>query len=116
MKRDMDLLRDILMRVEEQPVNQPWPAQPLLGYSLEEVVYHVKLAMDASLVDGRIAPGDHHAMVLRLTNGGHEFLEAARSDTIWEKAKALALSTTGTLTLEALKLALAKVIAHMFKP
>jgi hypothetical protein len=46
MKRDVDLVRQILIEVESQPVNQFWTAKPLLGYSREEVVYHVKLAAD----------------------------------------------------------------------
>jgi hypothetical protein len=46
----------------------------------------------------------------RLTYSGHEFLDAARSDTVWQKAKAWALKSTGTLTLEGLKLALPHVV------
>lgn len=45
-------------------------------------------------------------MVKSLTWDGHEFLEAARDDSLWEKAKRLVLEKTGTLTFEALKLAL----------
>ncbi|MDT8068500.1 MAG: DUF2513 domain-containing protein [Terriglobia bacterium] len=49
-------------------------------------------------------------MAQRLTYSGHEFLDAARADTIWMKAKDKVLSTTGTLTLEALKVALSFVM------
>jgi hypothetical protein len=111
----MDLLREILIEIEKLPPNQRWATEPLLGYSREEVVYHVKLAQDDDLVDARFAPSGTQAVVFRLTNAGHEFLDAARNDTVWEKAKELAKSATGTLTVQALKLALAKVIAHMMK-
>jgi hypothetical protein len=40
----------------------------------------------------------------RLTYSGHKFLDAARSDTVWHKAKAVTLKSTGTLTLEGLKI------------
>ena len=40
----------------------------------------------------------------RLTYAGHQFLDAARSDTVWQKAKSLVAKSTGTLTLEGLKL------------
>ena len=115
LKRDMDLLRAILIEVEKLPPNQRWVTEPLLGYSREEVVYHVKLAQDQGLVDARFAPSGTQAIVLRLTNAGHEFLDAAKNDTVWEKAKELAKNATGTLTLEALKLALPKVIEHLMK-
>jgi hypothetical protein len=115
MKRDMDLLRAILLEVEQQHVNEPWSAMPLMGYSLEEVVYHIQLAHDSGLVDARIAPGAHHAVVIRLTHEGHEFLDAARNDNIWSKAKAMAKSATGAITLEALKAALPKIIEQLMR-
>ncbi len=43
---------------------------------------------------------------------GHEFLDAARSDTIWSKAKATVMKNAGTLTLEALKATLAILMKH----
>ncbi len=113
MRRDMDLIRSILFEVEKQPVNQPWTARPLAGYSKNEVIYHVQLAEDQGLVDARIAPGSEDAVVLRLTNNGHEFLDAARSDAIWAKAKEMAKEATGTVTLQALTLALKKVIDRL---
>jgi hypothetical protein len=113
MKRDVDLIRAILIEVEKQPVNQRWRAEPLLGYSREEVIYHVILASDQNLVDARVAPSSTDAMVLRLTNNGHEFLDAARIDTVWAKAKDMVIKATGTLTLQAITMALPKVIERL---
>jgi len=45
----------------------------------------------------------------RLTWAGHEFIEAARNDTVWHKTKTLVKEKTGTLTLEVLKLGLTEV-------
>jgi hypothetical protein len=87
----------------------------MAGYSRNEVIYHVIMATDQGLVDARIAPGSEDAVVLRLTNSGHEFLEAARSDTVWVKAKEMAMKATGSVTLQALTLALPKVIDHLMK-
>jgi hypothetical protein len=44
-----------------------------------------------------------------LTWSGHEFLNAARRSKVWERAKEFALKTTGTLTLEGLKVAIPQV-------
>ena len=51
----------------------------------------------------------------RLTYSGHEFLDAARGDTVWHKAKALTLKSTGTLTLEGLKIALPHVVKALIQ-
>jgi hypothetical protein len=48
-----------------------------------------------------------------LTYAGHEFLDSARSDTVWNKAKEKLLSTSGTITLEALKVLLPKMIIKL---
>jgi len=48
-----------------------------------------------------------------LTYGGHEFLDAARNDTVWEKAKTAVVKSTGVLTLEGLKVALPMVLKSL---
>jgi hypothetical protein len=45
-------------------------------------------------------------LVERLTWEGHKFLDAARSDTAWERAKKLVLAKGGALTFDAVKTAL----------
>jgi hypothetical protein len=50
---------------------------------------------------------------VRLTYSGHEFLDAARNDSIWEKAKTAVVESTGVLTLEGLKVALPMVVKNL---
>ena len=50
-----------------------------------------------------------------LSYDGHQFLDAARSDTVWQKAKSWTQKTTGTLTLEGLKLALPHVVKALIQ-
>jgi hypothetical protein len=50
---------------------------------------------------------------VRLTYRGHEFLDAARNDGIWEKAKTAVVESTGVLTLEGLKVALPIVVKNL---
>jgi len=45
----------------------------------------------------------------RLTWAGHEFIEAARNDTVWQKTKTVVREKTGALTLEMLKLGLTEM-------
>jgi hypothetical protein len=50
---------------------------------------------------------------MRLTHSGHEFLDAARSETVWKNAKTAVVKRTGVLTLEGLKVALPKVVKNL---
>ncbi len=113
MKLDMDLVRQILTKLEDDPeaVGGRWRDMSIEGRSAQEVSYHVLQLAEAGLV---------HAMDLsttsgpdwrptRLTWGGHQFLMATRNDTLWQKAKKLTLEKTGGLAFEFLKTALMKV-------
>jgi len=55
-----------------------------------DTVYHSALLIEAGLVHGEIVLDGNGQPVgtvtLRLTWAGHEFLDAARNDTIWHKA------------------------------
>jgi len=87
----MDLARAILLRVEETPTATGWVALEFPGLSQEEVSYHVMLLAQAGLLEA----GDLRTMTSytwkpkRLTWAGHEFLDAARSETVWKKATSM---------------------------
>jgi hypothetical protein len=49
-------------------------------------------------------------VVQRLTNEGHEFLAAARQETLWAEAKATVLKNIGTITIAALKTVLNELV------
>jgi hypothetical protein len=113
MKRDMNLLREILIEVEKLSVNHHWTARPLIGFSLVEVIYHIERAKEGGLVEARTSMAAGHAVVLNLTNEGHNFVEAARSETVWEGAKEMAEKATGTASLQSVALAIPKVIERL---
>ena len=99
MKRDMDLVRNILMKGEEQEHGFfPNPLR-IEGYSDEAVGYHASLMVEAGLVVARAynyAGGNSPtATLVSLTWEGHEFLEASRNEGRWNKAKQAAGSTGG---------------------
>ena len=111
MKRDMDLFRALLLEIEKLPANGKWTGIEVEGYSPEEVAYHIRLAQDAGFIIAKFLVDEADIfMVERLTYTGHEFLDAARQDTLWQKAKEIVLSNAGTLTVEALKTALAMLM------
>ena len=96
MKRDMDLVRAILLELERA---EGYASHPFLidGQAESAVGFHCHLMLQAGLITGQetTAFGDPSpsAMPLCITWEGYEFLEAARSATLWGRAKTLAAST-----------------------
>ena len=71
-------------------------------YSDEEVAYHVYLMKQAELVNATettsMSSESPSALLLCLTWLGHEFLDAAKDDTIWTKAKETILKPGVSMT------------------
>jgi hypothetical protein len=116
MKRDMDLLRRILFDIEECEGTTGLSGGHLKidieGRSPEEVMYHIQLAHEAGLIEVRDVSNMSgiYMYPTRLTWLGHEFVDEARNETIWAKAKKLAAEKGGSLSFEGLKIALGIVV------
>jgi len=89
MKREMDLSRKILQRLEEKEGASGWLKGYFEGYSDEQVSYHIKLLYEANLIEAIDTSSSSGFCweAKNLTWDGHEFLEASRSDTVWNSAK-----------------------------
>jgi hypothetical protein len=114
MKRDMDLVREILIEMEKRPASTPNTPITLTGHTADEITYHLGLMHEAGLIhaiDASSLDGEAWLPVNILWDG-HEFLDAARSDTVWKKAKETVLKNTGALTIDALKVALSMAMKH----
>ena len=89
MKRDLELVKKILLEAEKSE-HGGMRKITLEGYFDETVRYHIFLMMEANLVHGvetnlmQESPG---AVMDRITWDGYEFLDNARNDTIWKKAR-----------------------------
>ena len=109
MKRDMDLVRSILLAIEASEDDpRGWvELASLEDRSDTEVSYHVKLMDQAGLIeaDDLSTRGEDgfQWQAKGLTWDGHEFLDAARNNSLWERAKRQTLEKTGGLSLELLK-------------
>jgi hypothetical protein len=89
-KRDMDLCREILRRVEaHKRANEPFLLQ-IEDHSDEKVSYHVKLLGQAGLLEIYHPPQGTARLPIALTWAGCEFMEATRDDQKWTDYKAKA--------------------------
>jgi len=117
MKRDMDLIRQILFDLEEWQPEMGEVDIEVEGYSTEEINYHLVILMDASLVKAafqRNIKGDFIWHDIRLTWEGHEFLDAARDNKRWEKAK-IAMAQVGGFALDVMKQLLVQYLKQELK-
>ena len=116
MKLDMDLLRALLLKIEEMPYSGHFMGNiQIPGHTDEEVCYHALQAQDARFIEAVFSKGTMAFAVKRLTYTGNEFLALARDDTRWASAKEKVVSATGTLTIEALKTALSALVQAAMK-
>jgi hypothetical protein len=94
MKRDMDLIRDILTKVEERTETDMADLMPDPGNAEDRARYgyHIKMLVEEGFLDGV----DGSSMTspdwlgLEVKWRGHEFLSTLRDPTVWEKTKEVA--------------------------
>ena len=109
----MDLAREILTEIEGQSYDpNRFFEVKIDGHSTEEVSYHVMLLDDAGYIEASSLPTTDGTIwkVQRLTWEGHEFLEAARDDTRWSRAKVMMKEKGGGMAFEVLKLLLIEMM------
>ena len=104
MKRDFDLVREILLEAEAQDFKRTQPIAPP-GYTNEEIKYHVKIMVDGGLLQEKQDPKIMHPALVfdGLTWEGHEFLDSIREENIWETVKKTLKDKSLGLSYEALK-------------
>jgi len=108
LKRDMDLIRSLLLRAETAETGSA-PNGAFENYNDATVGYHNYLLVDAGLAKGtdvatRGSSGPNW-LLTHLTSAGHDFLDAAREPTRWNKAKEI----LGTATIGAYRVLLEKL-------
>ncbi|WLD14661.1 DUF2513 domain-containing protein [Planctellipticum variicoloris] len=106
MKRDMELVREILLAIEasgEEP--RGWTKLSMPERDPVEVSYHVKLLHEAGLLHGiNLSSSSGFCWAPKsLTWAGHEFLDAARNDTVWNRAMTILREKAATVPFEILK-------------
>lgn len=114
MKRDMDLIRQLLLRIEELRVGVPNSGEEMLSLSAsrpplclrdedpEATHYNMKLLADAGYLDLARTQFAGSFNLRGLTWAGHDFLDSVRDAEVWRKTKDGAL-TAGGFTFDLLK-------------
>lgn len=119
MKRDLDLIRKLLLDIEEQGSDASrragWSAPGDNGLDPDIVQYHVQLMHDAGLiVADELVPGQWWPE--RITWAGHEFLDLSRNEDIWKRAKTSVERELGTIPFVVLEELLVRHVRAALEP
>ena len=109
MKRDMDLVRKILIELAESEFYSDMGLPRIEGNSEDKIRHHVLIMRDAGLLffaegmkkNGVFGPEED--LQLRLTWEGHEVLEKIRDDKIWRSIVNKTKEKTGGLSFDIIK-------------
>lgn len=91
---------------------------PLSELDFEEVYEHILLLRDSNLAEvqdfGSTFSGPAGAAIIRLTMTGHDFLEAAQDETLWQKAMTVVNEKGGAVTVGVLTQILSTLLKQSF--
>jgi hypothetical protein len=97
MKRDLDLARRILLRLEAGADSVADEGRPS-----EEIQYHIRLLAEAGLIEAdEIVPGQWWPE--RITWMGHELLDASRDEALWLEVRGKVEAASGSAPLSVLQ-------------
>ncbi len=109
MRRDMDLIRQLLLYFEERDSFALDQEPAIEGYDEREVQYHLLLLAQAEFIVYEASRSSTNPERLiqvypfGLSWAGHEFLDAARDEKLWNKAKEKVVDVSGGLSLSLLQ-------------
>lgn len=107
MKRDMNLVRAILLAVES--CAEPYVSSaslPMDDWDRAAVLLHLDLMIDAGLIDGEFTEysgGIGDAYVRRLTWDGYDFLDNVRNEEVWAETRSTIGSKLGSASFDVVK-------------
>lgn len=115
----MELVRKILLKIEEDYVDVALYDIEIDGYDMKTVAYHCKILNDAKLISdykSQYADGELYSFgVSSLTWEGHEFLDKIRNDSVWNKTKETIMKKGLPMALDVVKEISTAVVAGMIK-
>jgi len=125
MMRDLDLVKSLLLVVEQNPemdgktdfvfesaqeIDSLGYGPKIIGHSSEEIGYHFKILIEEDFVDGVVDNGYTIPTIRCLRWKGHEFLDNIKNDDVWEATKkriadlpGIALSAVASIALAEIK-------------
>ena len=109
MKRNYDLIRDLLLELEGEQID-------LNSYSKEQVLYHKAYLCKECLAEGKLhypsttfSEIPDHVILRNLTAKGHDLIDEIKDENKWNKVKTWIKDAGKTISIELIKIALTKI-------
>lgn len=120
MKRNFDLIRNLLFLFEEKAGSSKLENPAIEGFNSDEIAYHCRLLYDAGFlrcecVKSSTSDRIIHAIPFELTWDGHEFLEKIRCESTWSKIKSYAKERSLALSFDIVSEIAKKFITEVLK-
>jgi len=120
MKRDMDLVRRLLLDLESAPGPLDG-SHEVSGYDEDAVAYHLGLLIRSGFADGpepqytfeNTSKAPDFVLALRLTPAGHDFVDTMRDETVWKKVKEKTAKAGSSVALDVIKAVGQMVVRQM---
>ena len=107
MKRDMDLVRYILISAESAEDGLKLSDVEPYGCDAKTAAFHIEMMRAHGLIDAKVTyafgGAPLYGEVSGLTWEGYEYLDAVRSNRVWEKAKSAVSKSIGEASLSVMK-------------
>ncbi len=93
MKRDMELIRELMMAIESrEDASECWAEDLEIAgdWNIAQIKYHLQLLVDAKFLEATIKHDNGpntYILIVRMLWEGHEFLDNARNESIWKEAR-----------------------------
>lgn len=111
MKRDFELIRELLLYIERVFNGTPMLIENFYGYPNAKVKYHCQLLIDKKLILGEVK-SDLLGRATCLCNGlsweGQDYLANIKNDDVWNQVKKTAMEKGVDLTIEIISTIAAK--------
>jgi hypothetical protein len=110
MKRDLDLIRSIMLAAETSPPGRSLCPHREAAKHLGDVTIvgeHIRLLQDAGFLEAEVdrdESGRYFSWsIYRITNDGHDYLDSVRDETVWAKTKDNLKKVSGSAALDVVK-------------
>lgn len=107
MRRDMDLLRELMLVIEAETTRAEAFAKQISidGVDRIKVEEHLLLLSEMDLIEAKTSVTNRGTVtfVVGLTSAGHDFIEQARDDALWNAARGRVKDAVQSASIEVLK-------------
>lgn len=114
MKRDLNLIRSIILAVEDLETGTALTTVTIEGYTEEQIGYHSYLIIDSGLAEGfnagTVTSTSPCWQIGNLTSAGHDFADLAHNEGNWKKTIGIVATKAGGASLDMVKDVLTGVV------